>query len=362
MKKRIGRAMPYVVGVFWPLLFAVRAPQGALSWKKLAIWLAVQILLTAALDVVRQRKGLKRSLTAALQIWLAVFVQVFLRCLIERDLLGYFDRTPAGFLFLYIVYAFVLILCICFSRREPLPKGKNVFGLAALLLIMPLVLMVIGVFNRTFLLIGLGWGLLVLMVLILRMASDPGALPEDEEFEAPPDREKPGYGLRKITGWLAWLGVIATAVLVGTAVNSARYTPREADEAEIAYYSTFEMDVEGIKKAADTDSVKAAVLSFCEFEKSEEVAGNPWNYYKAKGLEAYLPEAQTIISVEDFADTETISIYYLAKDGKEVRLTYGIEEDGKAFAQNGVYDPKTDICYEGSEKVHRLYYHFRNGS
>ncbi len=103
------------------------------------------------------------------------------------------------------------------------------------------------------------------------------------------------------------------------------------------------------------------MLHFCEFEKSEEIAGKTWETYAPKGLEAFLPEAKTVVDVGGAAETDTVVIYYVAKDGREVRLTYGIDEKGEAFAQNTVYDAGTDTLYEGHGEIHRMYFKFRNG-
>ena len=362
MRKRWIRISPYVIGLIAPILFAAWAPTVSEKTKgTLLIWLTVHFLLTAAVDVISGRTGMRRALGFSLQLWLNLFVQVFLRCLIDPDSLVFFDRLRMGCLFLLVTYLSALILGTCFGNRKPLPKGKNVLRLTLLMLIMPAVLMGVGVVNLTVFLIGLGWALVTLLIMILQVATDPGALPEDGDMDTPPEKDAPGGGLIRITAGLTRLGIIAAVVLAVVAVGRVERQPREATAEEIAYYSRYEMDAKALTKAAGTGNVKDAVLHFCEFEKSEEIAGKTWETYAPKGLEAFLPEAKTVVDVGGAAETDTVVIYYVAKDGREVRLTYGIDEKGEAFAQNTVYDAGTDTLYEGHGEIHRMYFKFRNG-
>ena len=220
MRKIWIRISPYVIGLIAPILFAAWAATVSEKTKgTLLIWLAVHFLLTAAVDVISGRTGMRRALRFSLQLWLNLFVQVFLRCLIDPDSLVFFDRLRMGCLFLLVTYLSALILGTCFGNRKPLPKGKNVLRLTLLMLIMPAILMGVGIVNLTVFLIGLGWALVTLLIMILQVATDPGALPEDGDMDTPPEKDAPGGGLIRITAGLTRLGIIAAVVLAVVTVG-----------------------------------------------------------------------------------------------------------------------------------------------
>ena len=356
MKKCIERLTPYFAGLYFPLLFAVQTPSELTIWRKMALWMALQILLLGALEFAGRRAKAGRSLVDAAGLWSVLFVQVFLRGLIRPSAIDLSVRIRAGFLLLCVIMVFVMILSACFGGNRPPSVGNNTLKLTLLMLIMPVALMIVGVFNRIFFFIGLGWGLLTLFVMLLRKLTDRN-VPETDA----PERDPQGSALAVIGRWLSYLALAGVLVLMAFALKQVPRTPKPASEEEIAFYSRYEMDVEALTKTAGTGNVKDAVLHFCEFEKSEEIAGKTWETYAPKGLEAFLPEAKTVVDVGGVAETDTVVIYYLAKDGREVRLTYGIDEKGEAFAQNTVYDAGTDTLYEGHGEIHRMYFKFRNG-
>ncbi len=68
MKKSGENMLPYLAGVFFPLLFAVRALQEPSAWVKAAVWLAVQTVLTLVLEIIGRRKGLRPSVRISVGI------------------------------------------------------------------------------------------------------------------------------------------------------------------------------------------------------------------------------------------------------------------------------------------------------
>ncbi len=346
MKKTGGKLLPYFAGVFFPLLFAIRAPQEPSVWVKAAAWLGVQIVLTLAVDAVGRRKGLRQPVRTAIGIWLALFVQVLVRGVVEPSVLEA-DRTRAGLLFLFILYFFLMIFAECFGGKRPAPSWRNTLGLTALMLIMPVILMGVGIFNHVFFVIGVGWGLLTLLVLILRVWSEQkDAPPEEEEKELPPDEDLPGRALFASLRWLSWLAVIAVVILTALAAKKVVRIPQNISEKKAAvYYTVYEPDADALKKAAGTDDIRAAILSLCEFERDEEIAGaGVWSHYKPKGLEAFFPEADaSTMRVGTYE--EAIFVEYTAKDGKEVGLSWSTD-DGKEYIGGAVYDPERDVCFE----------------
>lgn len=359
MKKCIDRLTPYFAGLYFPLLFAVQTLSELTIWRKMALWMAVHVLLLVILEFAGRRVKAGRPLVDAAGLWLALFVQVFLRGLTEPAAIDFSERIRAGFLFLCVIMVFVMILSACFGGgNRPSSAGTNTLRLTLLMLIMPVALMIVGVFNRIFFFIGLGWGLLTLFVMFLRKMTDRN---EPKSEADAPERASQESALAVIGRRLSYLALAGVLVLMAFALKQIPRTPKPASEEEIAFYSRYEMDAEALTKTAGTGNVKDAVLHFCEFEKSEEIAGKTWETYAPKGLEAFLPEAKTVVDVGGVAETDTVVIYYLAKDGREVRLTYGIDEKGEAFAQNTVYDAGTDTLYEGHGEIHRMYFKFRNG-
>ncbi len=361
MKKSGENMLPYLAGVFFPLLFAIRALQEPSVWVKAAVWLAVQIVLTLAVVKIGRRKGLKRSVRTAVGIWLAIFVQVLVRSIIEPSVLDVSDRTRAGFLFVFILYFFLMILAECFGGKRAAPSWRNTLGLTALMLVMPVILMGVGIFNHVFFVIGLGWGLLTLLVLILRVWSEQkDAPPEEEQKELPPDEDLPGRALFAGLKWLAWLAVIGVAILTAFAANKVSRIPQTISEKKAAqYYTIYEPDLDALKKAAGTDDIRAAILSLCEFERDEVISGaGVWKHYKPKGLEAVFPEADAS-TMRVGVHEETVFVEYVAKDGKEVGLQWSAE-DGKEYTAGSVYDPKRDVCFERRiDNTYRMWRRFR---
>ena len=71
MRKIWIRISPYVIGLIAPILFAAWAATVSEKTKgTLLICLAVHFLLTAAVDVISARTGMKRALRFSLQLWL----------------------------------------------------------------------------------------------------------------------------------------------------------------------------------------------------------------------------------------------------------------------------------------------------
>lgn len=362
MKKSGENMLPYLAGVFFPLLFAVRALQEPSAWVKAAVWLAVQIVLTLAADAAGRRKGLRQSVRISVGIWLALFIQVLVRGVIEPSVLEA-DRTRSGLLFLFILYFFVMILAECFGGKRAAPSWRNTLGLTALMLVMPVILMGIGVFNHLFFVIGLGWGLLTLLVLILRVWSEQkDAPPEEEEKELPPDEDLPGRALFASLRWLSWLAVIAVVILTALAAKKVVRFPQSISAKKAAlYYTVYEPDQDALKKAAGTDDIRAAILSLCEFDRDEEIAGaGVWSHYKPKGLEAFFPEADaSTMRVGTYE--EAIFVEYTAKDGKEVGLSWSTD-DGKEYIGGAVYDPERDVCFERrTDNTYWMWRRFRGG-
>lgn len=363
MKKTGEKMLPYLAGAFFPLLFAVRALQEPSAWIKAAAWLGMQIVLTLVVDAVGRRKGLRQSVRISVGIWLALFVQVLVRGAVEPSALEA-DRTRAGLLFLFILYFFVMIFAECFGGKRAAPSWRNTLGLAALVLVMPVALMGVGVFNHLFFIIGLGWGLLTLLVLILRVWTEQkDAPPEEEQKELPPEEDLPGRALFARLRWLSWLAVIAVAILTAAAAKKVVRIPQSISEKKAAlYYTVYEPDTDALKKAAGTNDVKAAILSLCELERDEEIAGGRvWSHYKPKGLEAFFPEADaSTMRVGTYE--EAIFVEYVAKDGKEVNLSWAAE-DGKEYAGGAVYDPQRDVCFERrTDNTYWMWRRFRGGS
>ena len=363
MKKSGEKLLPYFAGAFFPILFAIQGVQEPSAWIRAAVWLAVQIVLTLAVEMILRRKGLRLSVRSAIGIWLALFVQVLVRGIIEPSILV-FDRTRAGLFFLFILYFFLMILAECFGTKRVSPSWRNTLGLTSLMLVMPVILMGVGVFNHIFFVIGIGWGLLTLLVLILRVWSEQkDAPPEEEEKELPPDEDLPSRELFAGLRWFSWLAVIAVVILTVVAVKKTSRLPQTISAEKAAlYYTVYEPDVDALKKAAGTDDVRAAILSLCELEREDNLGnGVVFSYYKPKGLENYLPEADaSTIKITEHATS--VSVDYVAKDGKEVRLQYQTVDETD-YIGGSVYDPERDVCFERTFiNTYKMWRRFRGGS
>lgn len=376
MKKLIDRLMPYLIGLYFPLLFALQSPPELAAWRKMALWMALHVLLLVVTEILGRRVKAERSLIGAVQLWLGLFVQLFLRGLTEPAAVDLSERIRAGLLLLFVVLVFLMILSACFGGNRPSSRGTNTLRLTALMLLMPLILMIVGVFNRIFFFIGLGWGLLTLAVMLLRLFTDRnvpkpaaesftteegrGAVQQKAPEEDLPAKDQPGYGFVTIMKRLSWLIFIALLIVMGIAVKRGSRTPVPASDREIARYLAYDIDIEAVKKAAGTDDAKAAVLAFCEFEKQETIGGLTWNYWKPKGIEAFLPKAEKVGEITGQEDSGLISLYYEAEDGKQVGLDIGTAE-GKEIGRITVYDPKTDIAFGMIGEEYYIWRHFRGG-
>ena len=91
----------------------------------------------------------------------------------------------------------------------------------------------------------------------------------------------------------SWLAAIAVVILTAVAAKKVVRIPQNISEKKaVVYYTVYEPDADALKKAAGSDDIKAAILSLCEFDRDEEIAGaGVWSHYKPKGLEAFFPEA-----------------------------------------------------------------------
>ena len=356
MKKCIERLTPYFAGLYFPLLFAVQAAPDPKLWQKTALWMAVHVLLLVILEFAGRRAKAGRSLVDAAGLWLALFVQVFLCGLTEPAAIDFSERIRAGFLFLCVIMVFVMILSICFVGNRPVSAESNTLRLTLLMLIMPVALMIVGVFNRIFFFIGLGWGLLTLFVMFLRKLTDRN-VPETDA----PERASQESALAVIGRWLSYLALAGVLVLMAFALKQIPRTPKPASEEEIARYRAYDMDIEAVKKAAGKDEAKAAILAFCEFDRQETIGELTWDRWKPNGLEAFLPEAEKVTGIEGEADGGLIYLSYEAKDGKVVMLDYGSAE-GKAIDRITVYDPKTDIAFGMIGEEYYIWRHFHGGS
>ena len=358
MKKCIERLTPYFAGLYFPLLFAVQVPSELTIWRKMALWMAVHVLLLVILEFAGRRVKAGRPLVDAAGLWLALFVQVFLCGLTEPAAIDFSERIRAGFLFLCVIMVFVMILSICFVGNRPVSAESNTLRLTLLMLIMPVALMIVGVFNRIFFFIGLGWGLLTLFVMFLRKMTDWN---EPKPEAGAPEGASQESALAVIGRWLSYLALAGVLVLMAFALKQIPRTPKPASEEEIARYRAYDMDIEAVKKAAGKDEAKAAILAFCEFDRQETIGELTWDRWKPNGLEAFLPEAEKVTGIEGEADGGLIYLSYEAKDGKVVMLDYGSAE-GKAIDRITVYDPKTDIAFGMIGEEYYIWRHFHGGS
>ena len=374
MKKLIDRLMPYLIGLYFPLLFAVQSPPDLTVWRKMALWMAVHVLLLVLAEIAGRRLKAGRTLVGAVQLWLGLFVQVFLRGLIEPAAVDLSERMRAGLLLLFVVLVFLMILSACFGGNRPSSRGTNTLRLTTLMLLMPLILMIVGVFNRIFFFIGLGWGLMTLAVMLLRLLTDRnapkpaaesftadggGSVPQETpEDDALTEKDQPGYGFVTIMKRMSRLAIPLLMIFTVIAVKQVSRTPKPASDREIARYLVYDIDIEAVKKAAGTDDAKAAILAFCEFEKQETIGEYTLSYWKPNGIEAFLPEAEKVGEIMGREDDGLINLYYDAKDGKQVYLNYGAAE-GKEIRRITVYDPKTDICFNMIGEEYYVYRRFR---